>query len=234
MSTLSKRKIIFEYLPMAITALTILISAIILKQMVIKVFPVLFSIVIALLSSKANRLYFLLGAANSVIYIIGYIMEGLYGTMLSTLFGIVMMLIAFFQWKKNSYGKATIIRKFTTKQRILLVCGLIIAWGIATLVLGKIGGSVSVIDGLVLILGFVVPVLNIWAYIESPALNCICLLMQIPMWVIIIFSDSKLENITYLISTIYTFYMMVRTFIKWYVLYKEQHAKIKSKENAQI
>ena len=46
MSSLSKRKIIFEYLPMAITALTILISAIILKQMVIKVVPVLFSIVV--------------------------------------------------------------------------------------------------------------------------------------------------------------------------------------------
>lgn len=229
--SLQKRNIFLEYIPMAITAITILVSAIILKQMVIKVVPLLFSIVISLLSSKANRICFLLGSINSIIYIIGYFMEGVYGTMLSTAFGIVMMMIAFFQWKKNAYGKATVFRRFSTKSCILLCIGLIIAWAIASLVLWKIGGSVAVIDGLVLILGFVVPVLNIWGYIEAPLLNIISFFVQMPMWVIIIITDGRLENITYLISTLYSFYMLIRQFIRWCKLYKEQHVEKKEIEN---
>ncbi len=227
MTTLQKRSVLLEYIPMAITALTILVSAIILNQMVIKVIPLLFSIVISLLSARANRICFILGAINSIIYIVGYFMEGVYGTMLSTAFGAVMQVLAYIQWKKNAYGKSTVFRRFTLKQRYLFSGVLVVFWVVATVVLWKLGGavSVSIIDGLVLILGFVVPILNIWGFIESPALNCLCFFVQIPLWAIIIFTDSRLENITYLISSVYTFYMVIRTFIRWYQLYKEQKLK---------
>ena len=73
-----------------------------------------------LFNSRANRIGFVLGSLNSLIYIIGYLIEGVYGTVFSTFFGIVAGMAAYFRWKKKSYGKATIFRSFSGKQRVLL------------------------------------------------------------------------------------------------------------------
>ena len=65
------RKILFDYIPMAVTGICLIVSAIIVKQMPIKLLPTLITLFVMLLSANANRLTFLLGAANSVLYIIG-------------------------------------------------------------------------------------------------------------------------------------------------------------------
>ena len=142
------RTCLFEYLPMLITGVGILICAIVFKQMFIKVLPLFFSLIIMLLNSRANRIGFLLGAANSGIYLIGYFLESVYGTMMSTLFGMAMALIAYFRWKKDSYGKATIFRSFSVTQRIFGAGCLVLAWSICSFILWKMGGTAVVFDGL--------------------------------------------------------------------------------------
>ncbi len=218
------KRVWFEYLPMAITAIGILVCAIVFKQMIIKVLPLFFSLVIMLLNAKANRIGFLLGALNSCIYIIGYFMEGVYGTMASTIFGIAMALIAYFRWRKEAYGKATIFRSFSGKQRALFGGLLVLAWAICAFVLWKLNGTAVVTDGLILVLGVVVPILTIAAYIESPALNVISCLTQLILWAQVVFIDKKTASLTYLIYTSYALYMTVRTFFRWLSLYKEQQA----------
>ena len=229
-----RKKIFRDYVPMAITAIGILVCAIVFKQTFIKVLPLFFSLIIMLLNSRANRIGFLLGAANSGIYLIGYFLEGVYGTMASTLFGIAMALIAYFRWKKDSYGKATIFRSFTAKQRVLGASFLILAWATSSIVLWKMGGTAVVFDGLTLVLGIVVPILNVVAYIEAPVLNIISVTAQVILWIEVVCLDGKLANLTYLIYMVYALYMTTRTFLRWVAWYREQHSLDDKEERVEL
>ena len=217
-----KKAILFEYIPMAVTGVTILVCAIVFKQMFIKVLPLFFSLFIMLLNSRANRIGFILGAINSCIYIIGYVMEGVYGSVASTVFGIIIMVITYFRWKENAYGKATVFRKFTTRGRILLALVLCIVWAITSFVLWKMNGTATVMDGLSMVLGFAINILNILAYVEAPFLNILSGLCQFFLWVQIVFVNGNYAATTYLVYMIYCSYMIIRTFSRWLALYKEQ------------
>ena len=217
-----KKVILFEYLPMAMTGICILICAIVFQQMFIKVLPLFFSLLIMLLNSRANRIGFILRAINSCIYIVGYLMEGVYGTVASTVFGIVIMLITYFRWKGNAYGKATVFRRFSVRGRLLLVLILCVAWATTSFILWKMGGTATVMDGLTMVLGFAVNMLNIVAYVEAPFLNIISGLCQTALWVQIVFVNGNYAATTYLVYMIYCTYMIARTFYRWISLYKEQ------------
>ena len=217
-----KKAILFEYLPMAVTGIIILVCAIVFKQMFIKVLPLFFSLLIMLLNSRANRIGFILGAINSCIYIIGYLMEGVYGTVASTVFGIVIMLISYFRWKNNAYGKATVFRRFSARGRVLLALVLCAVWAATSFTLSKIGGTATAIDGLTMVLGFATNILTIVAYVEAPFLNIISGLCQFALWVQIVFINGNYAAVTYLVYNIYCTYMTIRTFYRWHALYKEQ------------
>ena len=217
-----KKAILFEYLPMALTGIIILVCAIVFKQMFIKVLPLFFSLLIMLFNSRANRIGFLLGAINSCIYIIGYLMEGVYGTVASTVFGIVIMLISYFRWKNNAYGKATIFRRFSVQDRVILALVLFVGWMATSFILSKMGGTATVIDGLTMVLGFATNILTIVAYVEAPFLNIISGICQFALWVQIVFINGNYAAITYLVYNVYCTYMIVRTFVRWRKLYKEQ------------
>lgn len=218
-----KKTILFEYLPMALTGIGILTCAIVFEQMLIKVLPLFFSLLIMLLNSRANRIGFLLGAINSCIYIIGFLMEGVYGTVASTIFGIVIMLITYFRWKNNAYGKATVFRRFSVGGRILLALALCTAWAVTSFVLWLMNGTATIMDGLTMVLGFATNILSIVAYVEAPFLNIISCLSQFALWVQIVFINGNSADMTYLIYSIYCTYMVIRTFCRWLKLYKEQH-----------
>ncbi len=219
-----KKAILFEYLPMAMTGIGILICAIVFKQMFIKVLPLFFSLLIMLLNSRANRIGFILGAINSCIYIIGYLMEGVYGSVASTAFGIVIMLITYFRWKSKAYGKATVFRRFSARGRVLLALALCVAWALVAFVLRIMGGTATVIDGLSMVLGFAINILSIVAYVEAPFLNIISGLSQFALWVQIVFVNGNYAAMTYLVYSIYCAYMIARTFYRWLALYKEQQS----------
>ena len=115
------KKVIFDYIPMAIVGCALIVSAILTNQRFIKLLPTLITLVVMLLNAKANRFGFLLGGINCLIYVIGYFMESLYGTVISTLFGAVLAFLSFARWKKRAYGKATIFVTIKNKFRILLL-----------------------------------------------------------------------------------------------------------------
>ena len=85
--------ILTEYVPLIIAFISTTLCAIIFKQDLVKTIPVCFSLVIVLLSARANKICYLLGATNCLINIVGYLMEGLYGSFLQTLFSAVMQFV---------------------------------------------------------------------------------------------------------------------------------------------
>ena len=71
-------------------------------QKFIKVLPVVVSLFVVLLSAHANRYTFLIGAVNSVIYSVGYIMERLYASVASALLlSFPIQIVSFVLWKKR-------------------------------------------------------------------------------------------------------------------------------------
>ncbi len=165
---------------------------------------------------------FLLGGLNASIYIIGFIMEGLYGSMLSTTFSVVIQLSGFFLWKRRANKKQAPIRKMKPLFRAFVVAVILIMWAIASFILFKSGGSEVVIDGLTLVLGFTVPVLQMLGFVDVMPFRITSSLINLILWIRIVFVGGNTANLTYLISGIYGFYMIILEVIRWTALYKKQ------------
>lgn len=216
------KKIYTEYIPLILAFIGILVCSIIFKQDIIKTIPVCFSLVIVLINSRANRFGFLLGSINCCIYIVGYFMEGIYGSVASTAFSAIMQMATFFSWKKRAYKQATEFKVLNKTNRLFLLIGLFVAWSIASFTLFSLGGTAVIYDGLLLILGLAIPIMQLFALIESIPLHLLNSLISCIMWIRIIFTKGDIANITYFISSIYGIYMSIRMAIKWVTLYKEQ------------
>ena len=175
-----------------------------------------------------------MGATNSVLYIIGYLQERLYGTSLSAAFGIIIQISSFFLWKKNAYKQATKFRKFAWKGRTVLAVGLLVSWATTSLVLWQMGGSEVVLDGLITVLGFLLPILQMFAIIESLPLALLNNLISLTLWVRIVFVGGAIANTTYVISSLYGLYMTTRMVFRWLSLYKEQNAPSATTEEQEI
>ena len=220
-----KQKTIWlEWLPIFITFVCIFVCTIVLKQQFIKVLPLFISLFVMLLNSHANRLGFLLGGTNCFIYAIGYTMEGLYGTVIATIFGGIVQYVSFFMWKKRAYGSSTVFRRMKNSWRILFSVGILTAWAISSFVLWKVGGNEFVLDGLSMVLAYAAYVLTMFAFIENVPIALTSLVIGNTLWIRIILSGN-IANVTYLIYNIYASYMSIRAQIRWIKLYKEQRAK---------
>lgn len=223
--SIRRKKVLYEYIPMALTFIGILTCAIIFKQKVIKTIPVCVSLFVSLFYARANRLGFLLGGLNASIYIIGYVMEGLYGSILTTVFSVIIQLSSFFLWKKRAKKRKATVRKMKPRFCVALVTGMLLAWGLATFILYKSGGTEVVIDGLNVVLGFVIPILQMFGFIDVMPFRMLSSMINLVLWYRIIFIGGNIANLTYLISATYGFYMIIRESIRWISLYKKENAK---------
>ena len=219
-----RKNVLTEYIPIGLAFIGIVVCAIVFQQQFIKTLPVCVSLLILLFNARANRIGFLIGAANSMIYIIGYFAEGLYGTVVSTAFGALIQVVSFFQWKRRSYkGNSTQFRVLKNVWRVFWSVGILLAWAIAAFVLAQTGGNQAWLDGLVLVLGFILPFADMFAVVDAAPLKVINVFIQLMIWVIIV-CDGEIANLTYVISMAYTLYMTVRQVVRWAVLYREQKA----------
>ncbi len=219
-----RKSILSEYMPMGLAFVGIVICSIVFKQRFINTLPVCISLLIMLFNARANRIGFLMGAANSMIYLVGYFSERLYGTVLSTIFGAAVQLASFFQWKKHSYKEnSTQFRTLKNGWRIAWITGILIAWSITSFVLWKTDGNEVVLDGLVLVLGIILPLADMFAVIDALPLKLLNLFIQLIIWVKIV-CEGNIANITYVIIMLYNVYMGLRQAVRWVALYKEQKA----------
>ena len=116
-----------------------------------------------------------------------------------------------------------------TTGRTILAVVLLVAWGVSCYVLNKMNGSQVALDGLVLVLGFLIPLLNVFAYVDVIPLNLLNQFIACAIWICVVI-EGDLAKLTYVASTIYSVSMSIVQSIVWIKLYKEQQ-KIKSVGN---
>ncbi|MBQ2758536.1 MAG: nicotinamide mononucleotide transporter, partial [Clostridia bacterium] len=212
----------------AVTGIAILVAGILCKQHFLLMVPLFISLFVMAFQSEANRFGALAGAVNSLIYTGAYIYMGVYASAASAvLFSFPMQLMTFFNWRKNAYKSTVVFKSMSRKMRILSFSGFLILWAVLAAVFIHLDYEYAVLDSGSFLLGFIVPVLTMLAYIEYTYLWIIQAVMSVLLSVQMVIVDYR--QTTYLIYSIYCFYCIICAFINVRRFYKEQQkTEIKS------
>ena len=209
----------------AIAFVGVLISSIFTGQHFLLVLPLFNSLIIMLLTSSINRYGQLLGGINSIVYGGVYIYFGLYGMAATTiLVNAPIMIITFILWNKKSYKHSTLLKKLSIKQRtgglVLLLCLMLGSFVVLKLV--NPDGHI-LLDTAISVIGWVVTLLTLFAYIEAYPLNVINCSLNLILFGIMTADDIK--QLPYLIYSVYSTVMVIRSCFISTKLYAEQHSE---------
>ena len=212
-----KKKIII----IALTGFAILVAGIVCKQHFLLMVPLFISLFVMAFQSEANRYGALAGAINSLIYTAAYIYMGVYASAASAvLFSFPMQLMTFFNWRKNAYKKTVIFKRMSKKMRLLSSLSLLLVWAVVAFVFIKLNYEYAVLDSISFLLGFVVPVLTMLAFIEYTYLWIVQAIVGLLLSVQMVIVDYR--QTTYLIYSVYCFYCIICAFINVRKFYREQ------------
>ena len=216
----------------AVTGAAILVAGIVCKQEFFLMIPLFISLFVMGFQSEANRVGALCGAINSLIYTVAYIYMGVYASAASAfLFSFPVQLMTFFRWKKNAYKKTVVFRRMSNKMRLICSSGLLIAWAVLAAVFMHLDYEYAVLDSISFILGFVVPVLTMFAFVEYTYLWIVTAVVTLLLSVQMVIVDYK--QTTYLIYAVYCFYCIICAFISVRKFYKEQTRAAETVEKVQ-
>ncbi len=206
---------------MGITFVLITVTGIIFRQSMIRILPLYISLFIGLLQSQANRFSHLLGGLNSLLYMVVYLYLGLYasvGNML--LFSFPIQILTFIRWNRSKYKASTQFRSMGWGRRISLAIGSIVAVTGLCLILHMVGSDYSLLDSLSSLIGILISILTLFAFVEytwlmlpSGLIN-ICLNLSVTL--------AHPEQITYVIYSTYALICSAIGFVRVRRLYKEQ------------
>lgn len=215
-----------------ITGAAILVAGLVCRQEFFLMIPLFISLFVMGFQSEANRVGALCGAVNSLIYTGAYIYMGVYASAASALlFSFPVQLMTFFRWKKNAYKKTVVFKRMSNKMRIVLSAVLLVLWTVLAVLFIHLDYEYAVLDSISFILGFVVPVLTMLAYIEYTYLWIVTAVVTLLLSVQMVIVDYK--QTTYLIYAVYCFYCIVSAFINVRKFYKEQREMTEAVENTQ-
>lgn len=215
-----KKKIII----IAITGIAILTAGILCKQEFFLMIPLFISLFVMAFQSEANRFGALVGAINSLIYAVAYIYMGVYASAASAaLFSFPIQLMTFFRWQKNAYKSTVVFKKMNTKMRWIAFSVLILLWAVLTAVFIHLDYEYALLDSITFLLGFVIPVLTMLAYVEYTYLWIFSSAVNILLSIQMVVNDYR--QTTYLIYAVYSFYCIICAFLNVHKFYKEQQEK---------
>lgn len=223
-SSLSKKDI-FIFILMGCTAALITAAGIYHQQSFLRILPLYVSLIIAMLQSRVNRYASLLGSINSLLYGAVYFYYNLYASAFSAiLFSFPIQLLTFIRWNKNKWEHATVLRKLSGKQRILLSLGYIVALAAMWIVLPLIGSQYVFLDSVTNLLGILIYFLTMFAFVEYTFLMIINGIIGIALYVTML--EATPETVTYLIFSVYSFICIVFAFFEARKLYRKQKNNI--------
>ena len=192
----------------AVTGAAILVAGIVCRQEFFLMIPLFISLFVMGFQSEANRVGALCGAINSLIYTAAYIYMGVYASAASALlFSFPVQLMTFFRWKKNAYKKTAVFRRMSNKMRIICSLALLAVWAVLAAVFVHLDYEYAVLDSISFILGFVVPVLTMFAFVEYTYLWLVTAVVTLLLSVQMVIVDYK--QTTYLIYAVYCFYCII-------------------------
>ena len=108
----------------------------------------------------------------------------------------------------------------TNKVRLVSLASLVLLWSVLAAVFIHFDYEYALLDSLSFLLGFVIPVLTMLAYIEYTYLWIVSLFVNILLSIQMVINDYR--QITYLIYAVYSFYCIICAFVNVNKFYKEQ------------
>ena len=212
-----KKKLIL----IAITGVAILVAGVLCKQEFFLMIPLFISLFVMAFQSEANRYGALAGAINSLIYAAAYLYLGVYASAASAaLFSFPIQLMTFFRWQKNAYKSTVIFKQMSAKVRWIFGGAVVALWVTLAGVFVYFNYEYALLDSISFLLGFVIPVLTMLAYIEYTYLWIISSAVNILLSIQMVVNDYR--QTTYLIYAVYSFYCIICAFINVRRFYKEQ------------
>lgn len=211
-------------LPLLMTGICLLICTLIFKQLLIKVLPCFVSLFVLLLSAQANRITFIMGAANCVLYSIGFIMESLWGSVAETLLvSLPIQIISFFVWKKSSKDGLPKIRKLNGKSWLLLAGCFSVGWLLFLCIFRLLNDSSLYLDNTLFVLSLCSAFLGVFGYMETRFITVLSVSVSIVLWTLKTAIDIR--NITYVIFNVYSFYTAILGCVIWTRFYMMNNLK---------
>ena len=199
----------------------IIASAIVCRTHPFNVLPLMISLFVMAFQSEANRYAALAGSLNSIIYAAVYMNFGVYGSVAqSLLLSFPIQLLTFLRWNKNAYKHTVIFKKMSNAGGGFLYGGVAFVWIAMCIVLKMANYEFAVLDSASTLLGIVIPILTMLAYVEYTYLWLVQAVFSILLNVQLVMADYS--KMPYLIYSIYCAYCIVMAFINVHKFYKEQ------------
>lgn len=216
-----KKERILDISMMTITFILIVATAIVFKQSFFRILPLFISLFVMLLQSKVNTVGYLIGGINSILYAVVFIHYGIYASAAQAFFfSFPLQITTFFRWKKSAYGNSTVLRKLSTKQRIIGILGFVALWTAVSIILNTVGGNYEMLDSAVSLLGIVCTILSMFAFCEYTYLKVISNFISVALYFSML-KDTP-EQATYFVYSLYAVICCVREFTNAHKLYKKQ------------
>ncbi|MBQ7120914.1 MAG: nicotinamide mononucleotide transporter [Clostridia bacterium] len=215
------KKDIFIIVLMCCTAVLITVTAIHNKQNFLQILPLYVSLIIGMLQSRVSRFASMLGSVNSLLYGAVYIHFNLYGSALSAIFfSCPIQALTFIRWNKHKSGHSTVLRRMTTRQRLLLLPVFAVVLAAMWFVLPLLGSEYVFLDSVTTLLGIVIYFFTMFAYVEYTALMLVNGAIGIALYLQVLGSNPEIA--THLIFSVYSFICVIFAFFEAKRLYKTQ------------
>ena len=217
---MNKRNVIM-FCSITVTAVLITVTGILFKQSFLRILPLYISLFVGMMQSQANRYANLLGGMNSLLYMLVYLYLGLYASAgYCLLFSFPIQIATFIRWGKREYGKSTMFREMSTKGRLLTAGGFAAAFICLFTVLKAAGSSYQLLDNLSSLMGILISVLTMFAFVEYTWLMLPSGILSIILNTVTMAEHP--EQITYVVFSVYSFICVSRQFFTVRRLYAEQ------------
>ncbi len=188
-----------------------------------RIIPLMVSLIVMLLQSKANRYAYILGAINCILYTAADFVVGVYaGATSNLLMSFPMQVITFIRWNKKAYKNSTIFKRLTKKQWVCVVGIFVLAWIAMYMIFSLLNSPYLILDNTSTLIGIFSTVLCMLSYVEYTAFQMTGLVIAFVLYITII--PSHPGQITYLVYNMYAMFCVVRGFLRMRELYNEQQA----------
>ena len=217
---ITKKELFVDYIPTVLAAIMIVVFAGLKAQSFLKTLPTLITLVVMIMSVRANRFAFLVGAGNCVLYTLAYMSEGLYFSAINAFFvSMPIQIFSFFVWSRHKDGKTRsklIMMKWW--QLLTVIFAVFPAWAGGYFGLGVFfEGNMALLDSLVFVLGILISILIAFRFVEGQYFNLLSCILNLVMFILICVESPS--NINFLIISVYNLFRVGQAAISWTLLY---------------
>lgn len=212
----NKKTLWKDIVPTFAAAVLIIVFAIGEKQSFIKTLPTLITLAVQILLVRANRLAFLIGGANSILYGINYLCESLYfSAFVAIAISPPIQFFSYFNWKRKAVDGHTDIRTLDHPSRLIVTSALLLSWWLCYTNLGSLisSGRFTAADSLVFVIGIAVPLLSAFRFVDARYLNIVSVSISLAMWILITIEEP--QNINFVIISVYNLFRVTESAVSW-------------------